>query len=115
MVQFYHEINPCLSLDDNVTYPANNPRTPSTASYHIPGTIANLPRSVPISTSFHKIPIRSPRSVSESVFEIQLHILVLTVQSRGDELGAELEEVDAYLAASIGQRIEAVQVDVRCY
>jgi hypothetical protein len=47
------------------------------------------------------------------MFWIQLDILVLAVHSRGEELGAELKQVGAYLAAGEGERVESVEIDVR--
>lgn len=46
---------------------------------------------------------------------IELHILVLAVKCRGDELAAELEKVGSHLTTGEGQRVERVEVDVRSY
>jgi hypothetical protein len=44
---------------------------------------------------------------------IHLHILVYAVEGRSEELGVELEQVGADLAAGTGESIERVEVDVR--
>lgn len=49
------------------------------------------------------------------MFGLELDILVLAMECRGDDLTAELEQVGTDLATGERQRIEGVEIDVGGY
>lgn len=90
-----------LERRGDYTYPTNNNPTPPTPPHQIPRALPHLPLHIrPI--LLHEIPVRSPRPVAQSVVLIQRHGIVATPQRPADELGPELEEVLADLAAGAG-------------
>ncbi|KFY91952.1 hypothetical protein V498_05217, partial [Pseudogymnoascus sp. VKM F-4517 (FW-2822)] len=58
---------------------------------------------------------RRPRPIPQRMVPIQHHGVVATPQRPADELGPELEQVLADLAAGAGEAVEGVEVDVRGY